>query len=180
MAGGKSDLSTLIEKAKINSNLENHQECLTDCQTILALDPANVEAHVLASDTYLNLGDLAAATDSANKAIELAPKHPDGYTARAYIYNLSFKYKRAIEDCDTALALDPKCLAAYAYRGDAEEELKRYSRALKDYSTNIELSPLDADAQQGVVVRGVGLEDEEVAAIDAAIAIEIGLIARRP
>lgn len=146
VAGGKSDLATLLEKAKINSLLENHKECLTDCENILALDPVNVEAHVLASDAHLNLGDLAAAMEAANKAIELAPKHPDGYTARAYVYNLSFKYKRAIEDCDTALTLDPKCLAAYAYRGDAEEELKLYSQALKDYSTNIDLSPLDADA----------------------------------
>ncbi|CAN5305825.1 hypothetical protein BH11CYA1_BH11CYA1_38640 [soil metagenome] len=146
VAAGRNDIPTLTLKAQTENSIGNFKDCLATCESILKLDNKNLEAYVLASDAHLNSGHLDEAFEAADRAIKVAPTHPDGFTARAYAYNLSFKYKKAIADCDSALALDPQCQAAYAYRGDAEEELRLYDQAMKDYSKNIELSPLDASA----------------------------------
>ena len=146
IAAGRNDVPTLTLKAQTESLIGNYKECLESCEAILKIDDKNLEACVLASDAHLNNGSLDRAFEAANRGINVSPKHPDGYTARAYAYNLSFKYKKAMADCDTAIALDPQCQAAYAYRGDAEEELKLYDQAMKDYNKNIELSPLDPSA----------------------------------
>ena len=146
VAAGRNDVPTLVLKAQTESSLSNYKDCLATCDAILKLDNQNLEAYVLASDAHLNIGHLDEAFEAADRAIKAAPSHPDGFTARAYAYNLSFKYKKAISDCDAAIALDPLCQAAYAYKGDAEEELKLYDQAMKDYNKNIDLSPLDPSA----------------------------------
>jgi TonB family protein len=146
LAAGRNDVPTLTLKAQTESSIGNYKECIESCDAIIKIDDKNLEAFVLASDAHLNSGHLDQAFEAANRGIKAAPNHPDGYTARAYAYNLSFKYKKAIADCDTAIAIDPQCQAAYAYKGDAEEELKLYDQAMKDYNKNIELSPLDPSA----------------------------------
>ena len=78
------------------------------------------------------------------KAIELVPKHPVPYAARALAYSDKQDYDRAIIDYSKAIEISPEYFDAFALRGLAYSNKKDYDRAIVDFSKAIDLNPKDA------------------------------------
>jgi tetratricopeptide (TPR) repeat protein len=79
-----------------------------------------------------------------NKAIELEPKNPDGYTGLGYVYFRMKQYKDAINYCNKAIQLDPnskKAYFAYFTLGESYHRIKEFNNALKSIKESIKLNP---------------------------------------
>jgi tetratricopeptide (TPR) repeat protein len=65
------------------------------------------------------------ALDQYNAAINLKPNRPEGYAARASLYDAIGEYEKAIEDYNTLLRIFPKDTSAIESRMLVESHLAR-------------------------------------------------------
>ncbi len=78
--------------------------------------------------------DLDAALADFNRAIQLDPKHVEGYDYRADVWTDKGELDRAIADHDMAIRIDPTYAAAYYTRGRVYETKGQIDRAVADYN----------------------------------------------
>ena len=114
----------------------------------------------------------------ANRAINLAPDDPAGYSTKAVYLALSRRANEALGVADAGLAVNPNVPYLYQARALAENSLGRYEQAKADLERAIRLSPRDP----GMDFWHVDLGDAEInlGHFDAAIdeyhkALDMGL-----
>jgi hypothetical protein len=86
-------------------------------------------------------GDIDAAINFYNKAIDTDPRLDLVYMNRGYAYFSKGNLPQAIEDATRAIAINPESLSAYGVRGDAHFQSGQFDQAIADYSKAIELNP---------------------------------------
>jgi tetratricopeptide repeat protein len=86
-------------------------------------------------------GNIDAAINYYNKAIEINPKVGIAYINRGYAYFNKGNLSQAIQDATKAIEINPESIDAYGVRGDAHLQSENYEQAIADYSKAIELSP---------------------------------------
>jgi adenylate cyclase len=79
----------------------------------------------------------------ANRAINLGPDYPNGYSTKAVYLALSRRANEALGVADAGLAVNPNVPYLYQARALAENSLGRYEQAKADLERAIRLSPRD-------------------------------------
>ncbi|MBN2223257.1 MAG: tetratricopeptide repeat protein [Deltaproteobacteria bacterium] len=122
---------------------------------------------------FMGTGDLDKALDCYNKAVKADPRYPYAYINRAWLYNLTGEFAKALPDCTKAIDLKPAYYLAAAYnnRAWAYCGLGRYEEALPDCDTAIRLDPTGAYAynNRGWALCGLARYKEALDALDRAI-----------
>ncbi|HEX7414516.1 MAG TPA: tetratricopeptide repeat protein [Bacteroidia bacterium] len=94
----------------------------------------------------VDLKEYKEAIEDYTKAIELKPKHADGYNGRGLTLSKIENYKAAIQDFNKVIELSPKDIKAYHDRGTAKAKLGDNKGAVQDFTKVIELDPKHSDA----------------------------------
>jgi tetratricopeptide (TPR) repeat protein len=93
------------------------------------------------------LQDLDGALDDYNRAINLDPRHVEGYDYRADVWRAKGELDRAIADYDMAIRLDPTYAAAYYSRGRIYENQGDTAKARADYNAALAVPEKDRIAK---------------------------------
>lgn len=106
---------------------------------------------------FLRQGDLSAALEHLNRALEIAPDHPDYLSDRAVVYFHLSRFDLALLDMDRAMNLDPHNGYRYSSRAYVRERMGDLEGAMADYRKAIEIDPEDA-----VSYNNLGLIEEKL------------------
>ena len=79
----------------------------------------------------------------ANRAINLAPNNPSGYSPKAFYLVLSGRPTEAVSTANAELAVNPNFVALHQARAMAENSLGRYEEAKADIERAMRISPRD-------------------------------------
>lgn len=101
------ELFSLSLRAITNQKLGNTEDALTDVNKVLALDPHYVGALRTRSAIYSKTAPEKSIAD-ATTLIEIDPKNPEQYGARATSYLMSDQYANALRDTETGIKLAPR------------------------------------------------------------------------
>jgi predicted O-linked N-acetylglucosamine transferase (SPINDLY family) len=143
------------------------------CQQILAHHPDNV-------DTLFLLGEIAATTGEADRALqlfgkvlELQPEHAQAHYKCGNLLKDRTQLEAALASYDRAIALDPRYAHALCNRGVVLERLERWEAALESYDRAISLTPDDplAHYNRAAVLRQLARPEEALASYTRAIAV---------
>jgi tetratricopeptide (TPR) repeat protein len=93
------------------------------------------------------LNDLDGALEDFNQAINLDPKHVEGYDYRADVWKAKGEIDRALADYEIAIRLDPTYAAAYYSRGRIYESQGEVARARADYNAALAVPEKDRIAK---------------------------------
>lgn len=93
-------------------------------------------------------GNIDAAINQYNKALEISPQLEIAYLNRGYAFFSKGDLAKAIEDATTAIEINPELIDAYGVRGDAYLQSENYDQAVADYSKAIELDPQPGEAHR--------------------------------
>ena len=91
-------------------------------------------------------GNIEAAINHYDKAIENNPNLGIAYINRGYAYFIKGNLTQAIKDASKAIEMDPASIDAYGVRGDSHFQNENLEEAIADYSKAIELNPKLAGA----------------------------------
>jgi len=89
----------------------------------------------------LQKGNVDAAINYYDKALEINPQLEVAYINRGYAYFSKGNLSQAIEDATKAIEIKPESMDAYGVRGDSHFQNGNYDQAIADYSKAIELNP---------------------------------------
>ena len=136
------DPNSYTTRGRAHYNFEKYPQALKDWDKALQIDPAYLQAYIfrylyhshILKDKKLALADL-------NKAIELNPDNPLGYSMRSLNYLFEERYDLALSDINKAIELNPNEGHPYSTRGDIYLKLKDYNRAVEDFNRCFELDP---------------------------------------
>ncbi len=143
-------------RGEYDSAIEDYNTVIKLTNTVIELNPNNVETYIRRGIAYHYKGEYGSAVEDFNKAIELEPNIPQIYLARGIAYHYKGEYGSAIEDTTKALELNPDNAEAYQYRGLAYQSKGDYDRsegnydcAIADFTKVIDLNPNDTNAYCG-------------------------------
>jgi serine protease Do len=86
-------------------------------------------------------GELPAALNAANRAIQVNPRFAAAYSLRGNIRYISADYRGALADFSQAVQLNNRLASAYMGRGLSQSALSNPEGAIADYTQAIQLSP---------------------------------------
>jgi len=86
-------------------------------------------------------GNIEAAINYYNKAIEINPQLSMAYINRGYANFSKGDLAQAIQDTTKAIEINPESIDAYGVRGDSHVKSENFDQAVADYSKAIELNP---------------------------------------
>ena len=119
----------------------------------LQIDSEDAEALAGSANTYFldflhGWGDPGTDYDAkvlgqANRAINLAPNNPSGYSPKAFYLVLSGRPTEAVSAANAGLAVNPNFVALHQARAMAENSLGRYEEAKADIERAMRISPRD-------------------------------------
>jgi TolB-like protein/class 3 adenylate cyclase len=119
----------------------------------LQIDSEDAEALAGSANTYFldflhGWGDPGTDYDAkvlgqANRAINLAPNNPSGYSPKAFYLVLSGRPTQAVSAANAGLAVNPNFVALHQARAMAENSLGRYEEAKADIERAMRISPRD-------------------------------------
>jgi tetratricopeptide (TPR) repeat protein len=93
------------------------------------------------------LKDLDGALEDYNIAVNLDPKHVEGYDYRADVWRAKGNIDRALVDYEMAILLDPTYAAAYYSRGRVYETRGDIDKARADYNAALAVPEKDRIAK---------------------------------
>lgn len=103
------------------------------------------EAKKSATDCFKK-GNIQAAFNYCNRALELNPKSADALLIRGWLLLNANKPDRAVEEFNKVLEVDPKNVNAYKSRGLVYRQLKEFERSTMDLDKAKKLDPTDVEA----------------------------------
>lgn len=86
-------------------------------------------------------GDLAEAVSLCTRAIQAAPKQPQGWILRGRIYDAQGEYAKAVSDYSEVLKLDPKSADTWERRGEAHFKRGEIKESISDFDQYLVLAP---------------------------------------
>lgn len=137
--------STLAQHNTPLSRCTMTTDSVEACGTVIDSLQASAEDRINALETRASRYRQDSKWDQAiadlTKLIELDPKNPERYTARADLWDRIESYDQAIADFDTAVALQPNNSKLYLARSDLWKEKGDDGRALADLDQFVRLEP---------------------------------------
>ena len=130
------------------------REAITMFEEAIGLDAEYAAAYAGLADCYRVLGGpgweaappselLERARAAADKALELDPELPEGYTARGMIrFSLEWDLPAADRDLQRAIALNPSYARAHQYRSAVLTAMSRFDDAVEAARRSYALDPL--------------------------------------
>jgi tetratricopeptide (TPR) repeat protein len=153
---------------------EDYKKALTDLDTAVAADPADLFIRGVRVDTLLKLKDTGRALVALDEWISRAPDDLEARAKRAKL-NIELKnWEQAVPDLDKVIALKPDMLS-FLQRAEVNFKIGAKDKALADITRYIELDP---DEWGGYFNRG--LMYENLGNMSAAIADYDALLRLRP
>ncbi len=122
-------------------------------------------------------GKYAAALESYDAALELAPDTSAAYANRGSVYYTMDNYAAALDDLNQALALDPQHANAYYYRANVHRATEQTEAALADLDRALESDPGHARAYTSRGLLHHNLGDYSAALDDYSRALQLDPIA---
>lgn len=120
---------------------EGVDACTTVIDTLQASAGDRIKALEVRANRYISDSKWDQAIADLSKLIELDPKNPERYTARADLWSQIESYDQAIGDLDAAVALQPNNAKLYLARSDLWTKKGDDSRALADLNQFVRLEP---------------------------------------
>jgi tetratricopeptide (TPR) repeat protein len=132
----------------------NSNGALREFKSALAVDPENQEALVGLCQSYLDLGDLAAAAEHADALLRLAPELASARRVKAEIYRRRRRRTEALEFAERAVKLEPDEPVGYHILALVHYDRRDYRSALKTLDEGRKIAPGYAvlAAQKALVV----------------------------
>jgi tetratricopeptide (TPR) repeat protein len=193
LAAAEPDLNAGLLLSPRNSNLLatrayvlSHQdvpEALRNANAAVRADRRNVDALWIRSRILFDLGQLEAADDDLNRAVEIEPDAMQPRQARAWLRLTMGRYREAIEDATAVLAQRPSHSMALQARaiarlavGENEVAIDDLSRILGEPGTPMTAHPSMPRfrrlfLQRAVLLSRVGRKQEAMRDIDAVVAL---------
>ncbi|MFI4889496.1 MAG: TIR domain-containing protein [Steroidobacterales bacterium] len=162
-------------------NTQSIRLALESFHKVIALDAHYAAAYAALAVAEWDIADdsaeragYARALAAADKAIELAPSEPEGYSARGLIRTLvTWDWAGAQADFEKALALDPGDAVTYSRYGFLLATLGRMPESLASMTRSVELDPLSGEAWQNLARTSIGAHDLAAARAANRRALEI-------
>lgn len=129
----------------------------------LALYPDRADVRVYLGGALLNLDQLQAALDEANRAIALDARYARGYILAGRVCAAREQWDAAQRFFETAQRLDQRDLDAWYFSGRAFYDANRFERAIEAFE-----HALRAGAEQSRVYENLGLARDALGQFDAA------------
>ncbi len=124
----------LLGENAINESSKNLDKCI-------ALDSLNSNYHTLRGDVFLQMGNLAMAKISYDRAIQIDPKDIESQIHFAEYYLGLSDYSNAIKHADIALRIDVANPKVYFMKGRVFLSAQDTSKAMSSFQTAIEMNP---------------------------------------
>ena len=136
----------LLDRARMYLSQGAWTEALPDLELVVHLGQVSAEMCNDLGVCYYELGDVARALESFNRAIHLDPGYAQSYTNRGNCYRkLAARDGTMIEgaehDYSKAVELDPSNPKSYNNRGALLLKMCKYSEAFADFEHALELQP---------------------------------------
>jgi tetratricopeptide (TPR) repeat protein len=119
---------------------------------LLAVQPENPTAHLLAAVALLDVNGGKQALGHADKAVAFAPDSAKAHLIRAEALHRRGKIGAAREAAGKAIELAPHDAATYNTAGNVELAGRRWKKADAFYREALELAPHDRSAQLNLVI----------------------------
>jgi predicted O-linked N-acetylglucosamine transferase (SPINDLY family) len=163
-----------LDEARALKQQQRLGEALALCRQILAAQPGDIDASLLAAEISVALGDRDQAVAMYSGVIELRPDQSLAYYKRGNIFKDREQRELALADYDRAIALDPGYAYALCNRGVVLSRLNRLEAALDSFDRAITAAPHDAIAfcNRADVLRELKRSDEALASYDRALSIQ--------
>ena len=143
-----------------------------DFDEAIRLDPKNAEAIMWRGATYISLNQIDRGITDYDDAIKVDPDYAQAYYKRGLAYAGQHKLVRAVADLDLAIRLDPTHAEAIKARAAALLQLTdTVSRAQGKNEDRLYAFYL---ARRANTVCGLGIDDQEKAALDREIETSVG------
>ena len=135
--------------------------------------PHSPAAWQLRADAGCQVGQLTDGLAAAGHALQLAPRDPYSYLARAWIREYSGQRSEAIADARRAIEVDPRCAPAYVDLGWLHNNAGDYSAGERECREAMDINPLCTTAHVGIgeALTGLGRCREAVGLLNQAIAL---------
>ncbi len=165
-AAAPDDPSILTNLANVLASIDRHAEALDRFEQSIALDANRHEAHHGRSIALRVLGRLEDAEASARRAVELAPRSPDGWNSLAIVRAHAGDPEEAREAYARAIALEPNHAEAIYNLGRLREKAEELDEALECFRRMVELRPSHRGARLRVAscLRRLQRNEEAIAA----------------
>ena len=131
----------LTDLAKLLFAGQQFQNARDRAQAALTVNPDDFDAQLVAANSDAALGNLTLGLQETQKAIDMAPKRAEGYTALGLLQLKNHKIDDAEVSFQKAVAADPAFVPARLLLGQAYQSQKRWSDAERLYNTAIAAVP---------------------------------------
>jgi tetratricopeptide (TPR) repeat protein len=134
--------------ADLQTRLNKLNEAMENCETLLKINPKNIDAYIERSKIYIKRIDFPNAINDISKAIILKPDDEQLFFIRGQYYQQFTQHQNAINDFNKVLMLNDKNADAYYQRASSYEQIANFKAAIKDYETLAKLSEYDVKARK--------------------------------
>jgi tetratricopeptide (TPR) repeat protein len=145
IAAGQGGTDVLTLRARILAGLDRDAEAVEAAEQVLAVDPENVEAHVvIARLLAVAKREYERALHNAHRARELAPENPEVHAVLGIVMLSKESWRqagRAREPLRAATRLDPNNVDALHALALADLRRRRPGRAVRGFASVLQLSP---------------------------------------
>lgn len=111
----------------------NYTKALDEFAAAVRMDPAAAAPYFRRAQIYLQLGDLKAATQDLEAALQRKPDYVEALSALAVIHREHGERERAVEELTRAISISPT-KDAYFQRGSTYQELGLHEQAIADFT----------------------------------------------
>lgn len=132
------NISKFISLANKEINNQNYEEALKYANSIIHLNPQNVDGYSIRGDIYYELKQYNESIQNYDKAIAIKPLYLF-YNNRGISYAALKQFDKAIQDYSKAIELNNTKVLSFYNRGLAFQELGKYDESLIDYNRVIQL-----------------------------------------
>jgi tetratricopeptide (TPR) repeat protein len=144
-------------RALVHLDQGNADKAIEDFNSLLKQNENNVNAHLALAEALTNLEKLDEALPHIEKAIQLKPDSPLGYTMRARWKVLKKDIDGALTDLDQAIKIEPRDVTALVIRARLYLSQDNVAAAKDDVERVLVISP---GLAQGVLMRSMIYAEE--------------------
>lgn len=148
-----SEISEAIKAALAASSElmdKDPQQAVQLLEAITTLDAGNIRAHLLLGNTYINLGQSAAAIEQYQAILALEPKNANATTNLGAAYYQMGKLDEAVAQFQAALVLTPDDAETHYLLGAAFIQQNKIKDAQAEFQTALQIKPNLAAAHIGL------------------------------
>jgi tetratricopeptide (TPR) repeat protein len=148
IAKDRRHIDSYLSLAELRTELNNLDQAMNNCNTVVNLDSRNTRAYLIRSEIYKKGLDYVSAINDISKIILIEPENPEMYYIRGTYYQEFNQHGNAINDFNKVILVNDKNPDAYFARAKSYEEIMNYEAAAKDYETITALSEFDMKARK--------------------------------